>query len=87
MRLRAINKGLLLWAGICDTKTPVSGDFTRLEFGRAPTNPTFVSVSSVYCQVWTGTVTDPEQADDELVPRVVSMTWGDVCDVEASPHD
>ena len=27
-------------------------------------------------------MTDPEQADDEAVPRTISMTWGDVCDTE-----
>lgn len=31
-----------------------------------------------------GIVTDPEQAEDEAVPRRVSMTWGEVCDVEVS---
>lgn len=25
---------------------------------------------------------DPEQAEDEAFPRRVSMTWGEVCDVE-----
>lgn len=29
-----------------------------------------------------GTVTAPEQAEDEAFPRRVSMTWGEVCDVE-----
>lgn len=27
-------------------------------------------------------MTDPEQAEDEAVPRTVSMTWGDVCSTE-----
>eukprot|EP00904_Undaria_pinnatifida_P008017 jgi/Undpi1/4345/HiC_scaffold_17.g07711.m1 len=33
-------------------------------------------------KVWTGIVTNPPQADDEAVPRTVSMAWGDVCDTE-----
>lgn len=33
-------------------------------------------------KVWTGVVTDPERAQDEAVPRTVSMTWGDVCNTE-----
>lgn len=33
-------------------------------------------------KVWTGVVTDPEQAEDEAFPRTVSMTWGDVCSTE-----
>ncbi|CAN0434427.1 unnamed protein product, partial [Laminaria digitata] len=33
-------------------------------------------------RVWTGEVTNPAKAEDEAVPRTVSMTWGDVCDTE-----
>ena len=34
--------------------------------------------------MWTGTVINPAQAEDEAVPRTVSMAWGDVCDTEVS---
>ncbi|CAM9703792.1 unnamed protein product, partial [Scytosiphon promiscuus] len=33
-------------------------------------------------KIWAGTVVDPEPAADEAFPRGVSMTWGEVCDVE-----
>lgn len=39
-------------------------------------------VPSLSQKVWSGVVTDPEQAEDEAVPRTVSMTWGDVCSTE-----
>eukprot|EP00904_Undaria_pinnatifida_P008029 jgi/Undpi1/4356/HiC_scaffold_17.g07722.m1 len=32
--------------------------------------------------VWTGEVSDPEQAEDEAVPRTVSLSWGEECSVE-----
>eukprot|EP00903_Cladosiphon_okamuranus_P011188 g10557.t1 len=35
-------------------------------------------------RMWIGTVTDPEQAEDEAFPRRVSMTWGEVCDVQVA---
>lgn len=31
-----------------------------------------------------GIVTEPAQAEDEAVPRTVSMSWGDICDTEVS---
>lgn len=27
-------------------------------------------------------VTEPDQSEDEAVPRTISMTWGEVCDTE-----
>ncbi|CAN0050661.1 unnamed protein product [Pylaiella littoralis] len=33
-------------------------------------------------KVWTGTVVDPEPSENEAFARSVSMTWGDICDVE-----
>lgn len=35
-------------------------------------------------QTWKGAVIDPEPAEDEAFAREVSMTWGEVCDVEVS---
>lgn len=35
-----------------------------------------------FVKVWMGVVVDPPQADDEAVPRTVTMTWGEVCDVQ-----
>lgn len=35
-------------------------------------------------KVWTGEVSDPEQAEDEAVPRTVSLSWGEECSVEVS---
>eukprot|EP00752_Nemacystus_decipiens_P003649 g3363.t1 len=35
-------------------------------------------------RTWIGTVTEPAQAEDEAFPRRVSMTWGEVCDVEVA---
>lgn len=29
-----------------------------------------------------GIVTDPEPTEDEALPRGVSMTWGEACDIE-----
>lgn len=29
-------------------------------------------------------MTDPEQGEDEAVPRTISMTWGDECDTEVN---
>lgn len=39
--------------------------------------------ASASAKTWTGgVVTDPQQAEDESVPRTISMARGDVCDTE-----
>lgn len=38
----------------------------------------------LHTQTWKGVVIDPEPTEDEAFAREVSMTWGEVCDVEVS---
>lgn len=41
---------------------------------------------TVVYQVWAGVVTSPVETEDEAVPRTVSMTWDDACNVEVSMY-